>query len=177
MALNANPLVNTGKRQRFHRRAPPVTASDSDTLRATTGLTITKDDGSAIYTPGGTAAYTMTLTNAGPSNASGVTVSDPIAERCATLASTPTCVATGTASCGTLSGVVGGSNFGATGVSVAAGAGNAVTYTIVVDFAADLTADPLANTVQRDESIDIDDRHRDRQRHTFAADESDPDER
>ena len=40
-------------------------------------LAATKDDGSATYTPGGTATYTVTVSNTGVSDALDVTVADP----------------------------------------------------------------------------------------------------
>jgi len=39
-------------------------------------LSITKTDGVTTVTPGGTATYTITASNAGPSNATGATVAD-----------------------------------------------------------------------------------------------------
>ena len=54
------------------------TASDTDTLTPVSALAVSKTDGSATYTPGGTATYTVVVTNAGPSNAINGTVSDPL---------------------------------------------------------------------------------------------------
>ena len=45
------------------------TATDTDTLDAEADLSITKDDGSLTYTPGGTVTYTIVVSNAGPSDA------------------------------------------------------------------------------------------------------------
>jgi len=41
-------------------------------------LTITKDDGSATYTPGGTATYTIVVTNNGPDDVVGATIADDL---------------------------------------------------------------------------------------------------
>ncbi len=52
-------------------------ATDTDTMLVA-DLAITKTDGSAIYTPGGSITYTVVVTNNGPSNVVGATVSDPL---------------------------------------------------------------------------------------------------
>ena len=70
------------------------TASDTDTLTPRPALAVSKTDGSATYTPGGTATYTVVVTNAGPSNATNVTVSDPLPAG-VTLTANVTCVASG----------------------------------------------------------------------------------
>lgn len=41
-------------------------------------LSITKDDGSATYTPGGTTTYTIVVTNNGPDDVAGVTIADDL---------------------------------------------------------------------------------------------------
>ena len=51
-------------------------ATDSDTLTPQADLAITKTDGVTTATPGGSVTYTITASNAGPSNASGATVAD-----------------------------------------------------------------------------------------------------
>jgi uncharacterized repeat protein (TIGR01451 family) len=52
------------------------TATDTDTEAAQADLAITKTDGQTTYTPGGTLTYTITVTNNGPSNVTGATVTD-----------------------------------------------------------------------------------------------------
>jgi hypothetical protein len=47
-----------------------------------------------------------------------------------------------------VTGVPNGGAFGATGASIAAGAGNALDYALPVRFASTLTTDPLTNTAQ-----------------------------
>ncbi|UXI66362.1 DUF11 domain-containing protein [Tahibacter amnicola] len=143
--LTTNPLVNTVTVS-DPGDSTPDSASDSDALDAVTGLAVNKTNGQVIYTPGTTATFTVTVTNAGPSDATGVTVSDPLPAGI-TLTAAPTCVAAGSASCGTLSGTTGGSTFGATGASIAAGAGNSLTYSAPVQYASGMTTNPLVNTV------------------------------
>ena len=89
-------------------------------------LAVTKTDGSLTYTPGGIATYTVVVTNTGPSNATNVTVSDPLPAG-VTLNANATCLAVGTATCGTVTGTTGQTSFGTTGATVGAGAGNSLT--------------------------------------------------
>ena len=151
-SLSTNPLVNTATATDPHD-PDGASGSDTDSLTALTGLNVTKTDGSATYTPGGSATYTVVVTNAGPSNATGVSLSDPLPAG-VTLSAAVTCVATGAASCGTLTGAAGASSVGLSGGAIAAGAGNALTVSLPVNFAADLTANPLANTVSVSDSAD-----------------------
>src|SRR5262249_41571572 len=97
------------------------------------------------YTPGGTATYSITVTNSGPSNADNVSVTDNLPAG-VTIAGAPTCAATGTAACGTLTGAVGGTSFTATGATIAAGPGNRLVYSLPVSFAAGLSASQITNT-------------------------------
>jgi uncharacterized repeat protein (TIGR01451 family) len=71
-------------------------ATDSDTLAPQADLAITKTDGVTTATPGGSVTYTITASNAGPSNATGATVADtfPASETCMW-----TCVGAGGATC------------------------------------------------------------------------------
>jgi uncharacterized repeat protein (TIGR01451 family) len=68
-----NPLVNTVTASA--PTSPIATGSDSDGRLPVAALAISKTDGSVTYTPGGTATYTVVVANAGPTNASSVTVS------------------------------------------------------------------------------------------------------
>ena len=52
------------------------TATDTDTPAGVADLAITKTDGAATYLPGGSLTYTITVTNAGPSDAVGAAVPD-----------------------------------------------------------------------------------------------------
>jgi uncharacterized repeat protein (TIGR01451 family) len=71
-------------------------ATDTDALGASADLAITKTDGVTTATPGGSVTYTITTSNAGPSNATGATVADtfPASETC-----TWTCVGAGGGTC------------------------------------------------------------------------------
>jgi uncharacterized repeat protein (TIGR01451 family) len=108
---------------------------------AETRLTITKTDGQASYVPGAAIAYTVTVTNAGPANASGIAVTDNVPASITGVM--VNCVAAGSASCGT--NATAGNNVSFTGGSIAAGAGNQLTLTIqgIVDAS---TTGALTNT-------------------------------
>ncbi|MEP7010694.1 MAG: hypothetical protein ABJC13_10255 [Acidobacteriota bacterium] len=93
-------------------------ATDVDTLTASADASITKTDGVATYTPGGSTTYTITASNAGPSNTS-ATVADTFD---ASLTCTWTCVGAGGGTC-TASGS------GNINQSVTLPAGGSVTYT------------------------------------------------
>jgi uncharacterized repeat protein (TIGR01451 family) len=96
-----------------------ATATDSDTLTPQANLSITKTDGVATSTPGLPAIYTITASNAGPSNAPAATVIDtfPPGLTCAW-----TCVGAGGATCPA-------SGSGNIANAVGLPAGGTVTYT------------------------------------------------
>jgi uncharacterized repeat protein (TIGR01451 family) len=71
-------------------------ATDTDTLAASADLSITNTDGVSTATPGGSVTYTITASNAGPSNATGSTVADTFP---ASLTCTWTCVGAGGGTC------------------------------------------------------------------------------
>jgi len=142
-SLTTNPLVNTVTAT--DPASPTATASDSDNLATQVVLSVTKDDGSTTYTPGGTAIYTVTVKDTGVSDATNVTVTDALPAG-VTLSGSATCAATGSANCGTVTGTVGQTSFGTTGAQITAGAGNALTFTVPVKFAAGMVTNPLVNT-------------------------------
>ena len=72
-------------------------ASDSDTMAPAADVAITKTDGSATVTPGGTVAYTIVATNAGPSDVVGASVTDLVPA--AIGAATWTCAGNGGGTC------------------------------------------------------------------------------
>jgi len=108
-------------------------------------LAVSVTDGSAIYTPGSTGTYTITVTNSGLAAAANLNVADSLPSG-VTLTGAPGCTPAGTATCGAISGSAGGTSFTATGGSLATGAGNSLTFTLPVAFAPSMAADPLVNT-------------------------------
>ena len=71
-------------------------ATDTDTLAASADLAITKTDGVTTVAPGGSTTYTITASNAGPSNTT-ATVEDTFP---ASLTCTWTCAGSGGGTCG-----------------------------------------------------------------------------
>jgi uncharacterized protein len=110
-------------------------ATDTDTLSASADLSITKTDGVTTATPGGSVTYTITASNAGPSDAPGATVADTFP---ASLTCTWTCVGAGGGTC-TASG---SGNINDT-VNLPVGGG--VTYTASCNISASATGS-LSNT-------------------------------
>ena len=102
-------------------------ATDTDTSNAQTDLGITKTDGSATYTAGAAVTYTIVVTNAGPSNATGATVADTFPAQI--TSATWTCVAAGGASCAA-------SGSGNLNNNVNIPVGGSVTYTMIANTSA-----------------------------------------
>ena len=71
-------------------------ATDTDTLTPQADLSITKTDDTTVAIAGGIATYTITASNAGPSNSPGVTVTDTFP---ADLTCTWTCIGFGAGTC------------------------------------------------------------------------------
>ena len=99
-------------------------------------LAVTKTDGSLTYTPGTPVTYTITVTNAGPSDAIGATVTDPLPLQVTTASWT----AIGTAGTAFTPSGTGGLN-----ETVTIPAGGSITYTIVAQTSSSATGD-LTNT-------------------------------
>jgi uncharacterized repeat protein (TIGR01451 family) len=110
-------------------------ATDSDTLAGSADLSITKTDGVTTATAGGSVTYTITASNAGPSNATGATVADTFP---ASLTCTWTCAGAGGGTC-TASG---SGNINGT---VNLPSGGSVTYTASCTISAAATGS-LSNT-------------------------------
>lgn len=110
-------------------------ATDLDTLGASADLSITKSDGVGSVTAGGSTTYTITASNAGPSNVFGATVADTLP---ASLTCAWTCEGAGGGTCT----AAGSGNINDT-VNLAAG--GSVTYTAVCDIVASATG-TVSNT-------------------------------
>lgn len=91
-----------------------------------TDLAITKSDTQASYVPGKPIGYSIVVTNVGPTNATGVSVTDVVPSAITGL--TVNCTAAGSAACGT--NASSGNTASFTGASVAAGAGNQLTIAV-----------------------------------------------
>ena len=118
------------------------TVTDTDTLSgAEVDLSITKTNGQATYTPGTGVTYTIVVGNAGPSLATGVAIADTVPASITGV--TVSCVAAGTASCGT--NASSGNTISFTGASLPPGAGNMVTLTVSGTIDPSATA-AIANT-------------------------------
>ncbi len=133
-------------------------ATDSDTLAASADLAITKTDGVTTATAGGSVTYTITASNAGPSNATGATVADTFP---ASLTCTWTCVGAGGGTCtasgsGNINGTVnlpsGGSVTYTASCTISASATGSLTNTATVTAPAGVT-DP---TPGNNSATDID---------------------
>ena len=96
-------------------------------------LSITKDDSSATYTPGGTGTYVLTITNNGPDAVTGAAIQDNLPSG-VTLSASWTCSATAGSSCSAAS----GGSAGDSSVSLTADVLNTgvVTVNIPVQFSA-----------------------------------------
>jgi uncharacterized repeat protein (TIGR01451 family) len=110
-------------------------ATDSDTLSPQADLAITKTDGVTGATPGGSDTYTITASNAGPSDADGAEVEDTFP---ASLTGTWTCVGADGGTC-----TAAGS--GDIDASVDLPSGGSVTYTVDADVSPSATG-TLSNT-------------------------------
>lgn len=98
-------------------------ATDTTTLSASSDVSVVKTNGATESSPGQVVPYTITVSNAGPSTATGVRVQDPMAATFISFAWT--CAATGSSSCPS------GSGSGALDETIAAIApGATVTYTL-----------------------------------------------
>ena len=104
-------------------------------------LAITKTDGRTTYVPGAVITYTLEVTNAGPSTATGFSISDTVPA--ALTGVTATCVVQGLGSCGSNGSA--GNNVSFTNATLAPGGGNALSIAIT-GTVSPATTGPLANT-------------------------------
>lgn len=136
--------ISSGSGATFSLTAPAAGANPvSITCRITNSrafrsdVSVTKSDGSGTYTPGGSASYVITVSNAGPDAVSGVVVNDTLPNG-ARLSAPWTCVATGAgSSCPATGGAAGDA---AISLSVSLDATGTATITVPVSFNADPAA-------------------------------------
>ncbi|MBK8285639.1 MAG: DUF11 domain-containing protein [Ahniella sp.] len=121
-------------------------ATDTDTVSPQADLSITKTDGVASVTAGGTTTYTIIVNNAGPSNAFGSRIIDTFP---AGLSCNWTCSNTVGSGCSTF----GIGNFN-DAVNIAVG--GTLTYTVVCNVSASATG-TIANTAQANTSPTVTD--------------------
>jgi len=96
-------------------------------------LSITKDDSSLTYTPGGTGTYTIIVTNNGPADVSGGTIGDDLPNG-VTMTSAWTCTpSSGSSSCNTAP-----STTNPISIDVDIANGDTITVTVPVQFSADM---------------------------------------
>ncbi len=111
-------------------------ATDNDTFAPQADLAITNSDGKATYTPGTTNTYTVTVSNNGPSDVTGATVTYPF----------PTGV-TGSWTAAYAGGATGtASGTGAISETANIPSGGSITYTITANVASNVIANPLSAT-------------------------------
>jgi uncharacterized repeat protein (TIGR01451 family) len=117
-------------------------ATDTDNVKPTAELSITKTDGLAAAVPGSPITYTIVVSNAGPSTVTNASITDSIPASITGVGWS--CIASAGASCGALSGT--GNNINTTATLAA---GSSVTYTVigVLDAAAPAGDATLVNTV------------------------------
>src|SRR5258708_15218879 len=113
--MTTDPLVNTGKATDVVSGATG-SGIDSDARSSQVSQVVTKTDNSASYTPGGTATYTITVSDTGVTDALDVSVDDALPTG-VTLNGTVTCTPNGSSTCGTVTGSLGQTSFSATGAT------------------------------------------------------------
>ena len=108
-------------------------------------LSVTKNDNVTLVIPGGTVTYTITISNAGPTAASGVTVADPLPTGISSA--NWTCVGSGGGTCAA-------SGSGGLNETVNLPVGAAVTYTVIANIASN-AAGTIRNTVTASTADDV----------------------
>ncbi len=114
---------------------PSQTVVCTFTNRLSADLSITKDDGSTTYTPGGTGTYVLTVTNNGPADVTSASIQDNLPNG-ATLSASWTCSASVGSSCI----VASGGSSGDSTVSLTADILNngVISVTVPVQYSADM---------------------------------------
>ena len=110
-------------------------ATDTDTQSSLIDLEVSKDNGTTTFTPGTTVAYTVSVTNNGPSDASSVLVTDTAPAGTTISSWTCTCVSCPAAS--------GSGNIAETAATLASG--DSLVYTVNVDVPSSFSGS-LTNT-------------------------------
>ena len=121
--------------------APNHCATATTTIISVANVLISKSDNASTYTPGGTAVYTISISNAGPSGVSGAVVSDPLpkgvtlsgAWTCSSATACHGCTVAGTVCTGGAAGTGNGSNV-LSGLTVDLPAGSTITVSLPVKF-------------------------------------------
>ena len=139
----AGTVLTSGTGQSFNFTAPALSAQPLNVVCRITNrtrqadLSISKSDGSGSYTPGGTASYVITVSNAGPDPVTAAQVTDTLPAG-ATLSAPWTC----TASAGSVCSAASGGAAGGTGVTLGVNLinGGQATITVPVSFSADPAA-------------------------------------
>src|SRR5262249_9441419 len=115
--------------------------TDTDTLTPQADLSITKTDDVTSVVPGTSTTYTVVVSNAGPSDVTGASVSDPLP----TGASGGIWAFAGATGGGGVSGPAGGTGALSTAVNLPAGATVTFTFTVQVSDSATGTLDNTAS--------------------------------
>lgn len=114
---------------------PSQTVECTFSNRLSADLSITKDDSSITYTPGGIGTYILTITNNGPADVTAATIEDLLPNG-VTLSSQWTCSATAGSSCSAANGgSIGGSTVSLTADIINAGV---ITVNVPVQFSANM---------------------------------------
>lgn len=139
----AGTTLTSGTGQNFSFTSPALSAQPLNVVCRITNrtrqadLSITKTDGSGTYTPGGSASYVITVSNAGPDPVTAAQVTDTLPAG-ATLSAPWSCAASAGSVCSAASGGAAGGNSVSLGVDLING--GQATITVPVSFSADPAA-------------------------------------
>jgi uncharacterized repeat protein (TIGR01451 family) len=124
-------------------------ATDTNTTDNEADLAVTKDDGQTEYSPGTSITYTIVVSNNGPGDASGATVSD----------TRPTQLSSWTWACSAETGGANGCDGGSTANftdTVNLPSGSSITYTVISNIVSGASGD-LINTVNVSPPVGVND--------------------
>jgi uncharacterized repeat protein (TIGR01451 family) len=122
--------------------SPNHCASVTTTIVPIANLSISKSDGLSSYVPGGSSTYTLTITNAGPSDANGAALSDVLPKgvtlsavwTCSSATACHGCTVSGASCTGGTIGTGNGTVDVLSGLTVDVPANTAITVTVPVKF-------------------------------------------